>query len=191
MYRFLLVCVVTSFASAGLRAQPPMPAAQPPEILTSYEGKLVALSPTTITIQKGNDPPVKFLLSDELARDQSPTKARKMAVPDNWSYRPCDVRIGDMIDILVQPKADRTLVCEAMLIQRRPGGRVPEAPKQKFDPKHPERSWAFIANAYQDEEEKGIPLPDCLIPPWEKERRAPMPRPVRPVAPAPREKIKP
>lgn len=179
---FTVACITVS----DLHAQPQVPPAKP-EVPDSFEGKLVALSPTTISIQKGNDPPVKFLLSDVLASNRSPTKARWHAVPDEWSYRPCDLRIGDMVDILGQPTADGKPVCEAILIQRRPGGRVPEAPKQKFDPKHPERSWAFCANAYQDEEEKGIALPDCLIPPWEKARRAPMPREVRPVAPMPRE----
>lgn len=52
-------------------------------------------------------------------------------------------------------------VCWAICIERRPGGRVPEAPGQEPDDnnKHHE-----CMNAHQDWEERGIPLPDKYNP---------------------------
>jgi len=77
--------------------------------------------------------------------------------PDQYprTYRLSDVAVGDTIHICC-PELNGELRCETICIHRRPGGRVPPCPGEKPDTY---LKWHERANAYQDFEEKGIPLP--------------------------------
>lgn len=77
------------------------------------------------------------------------------------SYRLSDVKVGDKVTLTIQV-IDGRYTCTNITINRRPGGRVPLAPLDDLpndDSHHDER-----ANAYQDLEERGIPLPDKYDP---------------------------
>lgn len=163
--------VLLALSSTEARGQPPG-IMQIPE---HHEGKVTALSETIIRIQKGDEEGITFTFSAVLVANQIPKVARDRTVSSHETYRPCDVRVGDIVEI-VRNRKDGVDICESILILRRPGGRVPQAPGQKHDPENPQWSWHFVANAQQDLEEKGIPLPDCLIPPWKKKAVAPPPR---------------
>ena len=74
---------------------------------------------------------------------------------DPAAYRLADVKVGDLVRISC-PELNGELRCETICIHRRPGGRVPPCPGEKPDTY---LKWHERANAYQDFEEKGIPLP--------------------------------
>lgn len=111
-----------------------------------------------------------------------------------FTYRPADVRVGDEVSIRCRPVGDED-VCRAICIRRRPGGRVPVAPGQQPEDRDPYHEGA---QAYQDYEELGVPLPERYDPAaiaragqvMEAERRArhrtaPPPREAKPKPPAP------
>lgn len=97
-------------------------------------------------------------------------------------YKLADVTVGDYVGIDYD-RIDGVDVCYAVGIRRRPGGRIPPGhyPPDLKDPPH-ER-----AQAYQDFEEQGIPLPAKYqpVPPLLAPRVpvAPMPRAVKPLVP--------
>ncbi|MBX9627779.1 MAG: hypothetical protein K2X82_28535 [Gemmataceae bacterium] len=76
------------------------------------------------------------------------------------TYRLADVRVGDEVTLWLQRDGPEG-VCRAVQIERRPGGRVPPAPGERPDDPDPYHAWV---NAYQDWEERGIPLPDKYDP---------------------------
>ena len=71
------------------------------------------------------------------------------------TYRLVDVKVGDRVEICCL-ELNGELRCETIRIDRRPGGRVPPCPDKN---PHSDWKWHERANAYQDLEEKGIPLP--------------------------------
>jgi hypothetical protein len=99
------------------------------------------------------------------------------------SFRRADVQIGDEVSIrLSRERIDG--LCYEISIQRRPGGRVPEPPVKSENPRIP--PFHERMNAYQDFEEKGIPIPDkyqVLVPAARKAL------PPIPPAPPPRLKV--
>jgi hypothetical protein len=70
-------------------------------------------------------------------------------------YRLSDVKVGDKVSFDWR-RVGQVYEINALCIYRRPGGRVPASPGEKPGEKNP---WHERANAYQDLEEKGIPLP--------------------------------
>lgn len=164
--------------------------------ITEYGGRVIALTAKSITIDKGAHweecipvdangqaqmdkktkrwypapPPRTFPVSPDLA-------AGKMLDFRHDSYRPSDVRVGDGVRVWCEPVKGVT-TCLVISIMSRPGGRVPESPNARLWPNHP-RPHHAVMNAYADRDERGIPLPDWLIPEWD--------RPTTPVAPPPRE----
>jgi hypothetical protein len=70
-------------------------------------------------------------------------------------YRVKDVKVGDVVAVTFD-RINQVEACNSISIRRRPGGRVPPSPVEDPDDiyHHHERM-----NAYQDLEEKGIPLP--------------------------------
>ena len=76
-----------------------------------------------------------------------------------YSYRWSDVKVGDRVDIRFE-RVDGKFQCTAIAIRRRPGGRIPpgHVPDLRDPPYHE------YAQALQDREEKGIPLPDKFKP---------------------------
>lgn len=73
-----------------------------------------------------------------------------------FSYRVQDVKVGDEVGILFQRDEELPRLCEAIMIIRRPGGRIPRAPNQGENDRytHHERM-----QAQQDWEELGIHPP--------------------------------
>lgn len=108
--------------------------------------------------------------------------------PNDDQYVPQDVRVGDRVAIRYADDGTR-ITCYQIVIQRRPGGRVPPG----FDPTLSYSPHSELMNAYQDWEEKGIAIPakyrgtgrlDYLDPPYPP--YAPMPRKAVPRAEAPK-----
>jgi hypothetical protein len=137
-------------------------------------------------------PPKRFPVSTGLASGGPPGgfPSRPFNPPytGSYTYRMADVRVGDRVAIEYY-RVDGVDICAAIRIERRPDGRVPPAPGDEppanlradlyhlYYPRHHER-----CNAYQDWEEKGIPLPAAIA------TAGPfLEPPYPPVAPAPRE----
>ena len=100
-------------------------------------------------------PPLTFH-ADKVFADRGFSKA--LGAP--YSYRWSDVKIGDRVDIRFE-RVDGKFQCTAIAIRRRPGGRIPpgHVPDLRDPPYHE------YAQALQDFEEKGIPLPAKYLPP--------------------------
>jgi hypothetical protein len=143
-------------------------------------------------IQRQDQPARRFPVTDLLAGGGFP----RDVLPQN-TYRPADVRVGDEVHIRCK-LVGGVDTCYAICIDRRPGGRVPPAPGEPADDPKP---WHEYANACQDYEELGVPLPEKYRPSTPEEdaererqfmewynaryRTAPPPREVRPKPPGP------
>jgi hypothetical protein len=92
-----------------------------------------------------------------------------------------DLEVGDVVDVITHSAPDGEEWTAAIIIFRRPGGKIPPMPADAagFRSGTPERN-----QAEQDWEEKGIPIPKKFLNP---QGRAPWTNPpYPPVAPAPR-----
>lgn len=105
-------------------------------------------------LKLADQPERKFLAVGPLAEGGY----KKTETPAN-TYRLADVRVGDRVKVSgIRRGAGE--YAETVMIRRRPGGRVPEAPGEATAPLpdwHPR--WHERMNAEQDLEERGIPLP--------------------------------
>jgi hypothetical protein len=75
-------------------------------------------------------------------------------------YRLSDVKVGDKV-FFDWWRFEGVDYVHYVKIDRRPGGKVPPSPAEKPDEKNP---WHEKANAYQELEEKGTPLPEKFRP---------------------------
>jgi hypothetical protein len=104
------------------------------------------------------------------------------------SHRFSDLQRNDVIEAVYFQWDDR-MVCSQILICRRPGGKIPPIAEDLGDGFRSPSSdpWHERMQAYQDWEEKGIPIPDKYCPPGELSRPfpdiAPRPREHRPAKP--------
>ena len=127
----------------------PEPGLRSPIKGSFFKGTVTELTRDRIAIQLPNGKIQQFpvgmvLRSGRYYENESPS-----------TYRLADVKIGDRVDIACL-ELNGELQCETICIHRRPGGRVPPCPDEKPDTY---LKWHERANAYQDFEEKGIPLP--------------------------------
>jgi hypothetical protein len=120
-----------------------------------YSGMVVRKTEKTILVQKRGQAPREFLLSESLAAGGVPAEA---AGGDRYSIR--DVLVGDLVVVTYGTFAQGS-VCQSVSIHRRPGSRVPPADD---DSPHAQNRWHDLANAQQDLEEKGTPLPQKCLP---------------------------
>ena len=141
-------------------------------IVTDVTGRTMAIAHQGTRIQFYNaagqkiggevippQPPVAFQAGNILA-DGGFSEA--LMAP--YSYRWSDVKVGDRVSIRFE-KVGGARNCTAIRIERRPGGRVPAAQLKEQDPFHKGiPQWHELANALQDFEEKGIPLPEKYRP---------------------------
>jgi len=106
------------------------------------------------------------------------------------SYLPAHLQVGDIV-ILDFQRDDGKDRCTSIMICKRPGGRVPPSPNfesDKFQAKLCGYRYHEYANAKQDLEERGIPLPERFkpkpvpqVPSLEENERASKPMPVKPI----------
>ena len=137
---------------------------------------MVTLTDKVIILQLPDDTQRSFPLSPDLAAGKLPSGAGF-----GERYTIGDLQLGDIITVKYDtlPTAD---LCQKVRIERRPGGMIP--------PEHDEKDglplrWHELANALQQQEENGTPLPEKFrpkpTPPWGQ------PKSQLPVAPMPRE----
>lgn len=124
--------------------------------MTRDELSVTTAAGQVVTIRRSDLPPRKFRASAVLAGGGVPNDA-----DDCRAYRLADVRVGDEVSIEGR-KVDGVWECLSICIDRRPGGWVPPSASAGKTPPHPWHEWA---NAMQDWEEKGIPLPEKFNPP--------------------------
>jgi hypothetical protein len=96
------------------------------------------------------------------------------------TYRVCDVKVGDVVSLDTAITFDGEERLTRISILRRPKGKIPPEPGELF----PDRLGVHLQNqAYQDWEEKGVPIPKKYL----SKGRAPWTNPpYPPVAPMPR-----
>jgi len=127
----------------------PEPGLRSPSNGESFRGTVTELTRETITLHLVTGKLRLFPLGMVLKSGQYYEGEH----PDR--YRLADVKVGDQVTISCL-ELNGELRCETICIRRRPGGRVPPCPDEKPDTY---LKWHERANAYQDFEEKGIPLP--------------------------------
>jgi hypothetical protein len=168
MARFALACMAVVYAALPVPAQDPggglgRAAPVPPDHFggLSSGGVVVAVGKDSITIDGGctidgnNRPRTTYPVSAVLAAGGVDRNGIASEV-----YRLSDVRVGDKVDLFGH-RVNGICTCTRISIRRRPGGRVP--------PSQDSETWARFryheyANALQDFEEKGIPVPDRFKP---------------------------
>jgi hypothetical protein len=114
-----------------------------------FRGNVTELTQDTITLRLHTDEIRKFPIGSIL-RSGKYWEGEQPA-----TYRFADVKVGDQV-LMYCLELNRELRCETICIRRRPGGRVPPCPGERPGCTRP---WHEYANAMQDFEEKGIPLP--------------------------------
>ena len=150
------------------------------------EGQLVRRSGTVVDVNATSFS-VRFKDGNDV-RVLYPTPAvlgtgRPMTPDETTTYELPDVRVGDVVDVVFVPRDGRN-VCHQIVIYRRPGGKIPpyksDLPRGNLPGNI--NPWHARMQAYQDWEEKGIPIPDKHLPVHPAELSHPLP----PVAPKPR-----
>lgn len=124
---------------------------------TVYVGEVMAVTKDSVTI-RGRDECDKdgpavirtFKAAKHLSKGEEDPRETS-----NSNYRLIDVKIGDLVITKLREDGDDDL-CLTISIRRRPGGMVPPAPFEKADVQH---KYHIDANAYQEHEERGVPLP--------------------------------
>lgn len=127
-----------------------------------YHGRVVAIDDKSITIIQDDSPARKFAWSKTLANGGIGTGfvddegLVRVGHPGRGCYfRASDVLFGDIVKIHYSI-VDGVETCDDISINSRPKGRVPPSPEAT----KPIHNWHVEqANAFQDWEEKGIPLP--------------------------------
>jgi len=120
-----------------------------------YSGMVLRKTEKGILVQKRGQAPREFLLSESLAAGGVPAGA---SAGDRYSIG--DVLIGDLV-VVTYGTLPQGNVCHAVSIHRRPGGRVPPADD---DRPYAANRWHDLANARQQLEEKGTPVPRQFLP---------------------------
>jgi hypothetical protein len=121
-----------------------------------FRGVVTAVSRSEITIRgtEGRGDAERVRVFPIVPGLTNATKMPPGGLMDDTIYLPTDVKVGDMVRIRFVGDGVVT-ACERITIWRRPGGRVPPGYCTGQTIRHHEQM-----NAYQDLEEKGIPLPE-------------------------------
>jgi hypothetical protein len=118
-------------------------------------GSVTGVTREVISLRLGNGAEVTYRFTPDLAGARVPPGSRDR----DDRYLPADVKVNDKV--LVDYVTDgKVVACEGISILRRPGGRVPPGYAPHCHPRSHD-----VMNAYQDHEEKGIPLPGWARPP--------------------------
>lgn len=141
-----------------------------PKTLGEYEGVVLAVDQNSIT-QKvlfeypngspvprpPGEPPRVFKFTSALAAGGGPVSPAPVLYPISSprNYTRDHVQVGDIVQLACQVYKGE-IECRSICIRRRPGGRVPCAPGDERIRQFP---YHERMNAFQDFEEKGIPLP--------------------------------
>ena len=141
------------------------------------DGTVLEVTKDSITLRPWDGgKPRQFVASARLAAGGP----RRSTVP---YHHLSDVKVGDYVEISLK-RSDGVDICDAIEIERRPGGKIPPA---QYPPNmtRPPAGWPHeTRQAHWDWEEKGIPIPAQFL----SDGRAPWTNPpYPPVAPMPRE----
>jgi hypothetical protein len=109
-------------------------------------------------IGTGEDKPCKIRLSGDLAKGIRPIPrvTDNVGRDEGFLYKIGELERGDIVRVKIDVVSG-TEICDCIRIERRPGGIIPQAtlyPRARFTPPN------VRFQAYQDYEEKGIPLPE-------------------------------
>jgi hypothetical protein len=136
---------------------------------------VTAVDKSSITLRgTGEKEPMRFPAGGVLVGE------RPISSYGGFGYPLADVRVGDIVCIETV-HIDGADICVEVIIYRRPGGKIPPWPGDDVPGvriRRHERN-----QAYQDWEEKGIPIPEKFRPVDPRSLAVPFP----PVAPMPRE----
>jgi hypothetical protein len=180
---------VRAEAPAELIQKKPRPV---PHTHTCYGGVVVALGADWVEIGAGWSGP----RSREMEPDFDNSKPVRLSTagtrpggdtgePERGGSRThllSDLKIGDRVHVEAGTTREGEQFCITIIIERRPGGRIPP----QFGDPWKQEPYAFHLSdqAYQDWEEKGVPIPAKYLDP---DGRAPWTNPpYPPVAPMPR-----
>lgn len=156
-----VVCAVAP-AAGGVEVAPPPRVAKPVRAVPAepvgwYRGDVVGIDARGVTIhgcehmQPGDEFVMRWFRIGPVLAGGGFDPAEMAPLTYQWS----EIRVGDRVQIRVQ-EDEANDICLAIGILRRPGGRVPPAPGQ--DPRD-ENQWHASANAHQDHDLLGLPLP--------------------------------
>lgn len=102
---------------------------------------------------------------------------------EQQTHRVSDLKVGDVVRIKVDFSRAGDNWTRELIIERRPGGKIPPQFGDPFAETHPHLAFHLQDQAYQDWEEKGVPIPVRYL----TDGRAPWTNPpYPPVAPQPR-----
>jgi hypothetical protein len=164
----LLIAFLTrpeTFGQSGVRFDPQDTAVKPKESPDfqwpprSVEGTVIDLTKDSVTIRTADQKAQAFRIGGDLA------DGTIAPVPSpNALHLFSDVKLGDKVEV-GYVRTDGELICREIGIHRRPGGRVPPAQDKGDLIRKPRFRFHELMNAYQDLEEKGIPIPPKFDPP--------------------------
>lgn len=126
----------------------------------TFSGQVTEITKSTISVRQNGKQPFRFRLSPSLAKGELPACDPEPgpvppARPEAYANVIADLQVGDMVDV----EFSRWDQCDAFLIYRRPGGKVPPVRGES----EPRESWVLrhheLMQMLQDREERGIPLP--------------------------------
>jgi hypothetical protein len=154
--------------------QPPVAKPNVEFVRYDYQGTVTEVTDKSITIQEPGFDPKRFPASGPLAGGKY---GQRLGYPS--MYRLADIRVGDKVDIFCE-RINGVYYCTHICILGRPGGKIPPSPGEPADIIY---KWHERRQAYQDWEEKGIPIPDKYHPGGPEAGIAPAPRELKPRIP--------
>jgi len=163
----LLIAFLTrpeGFGQSGVRFDPPDTAVKPKESPDFQwprfvQGTVIDLTKDSVTIRTADQQAQAFRIGEELADGKTAPAASPNAL-----HLFGDVKLRDKVEVWYL-RISGELVCREIGIHRRPGGRVPPAQDEVDLIRKPRFRFHELMNAYQDLEEKGIPIPSKFDPP--------------------------
>lgn len=124
-------------------------------------GQVTAVDRISLTLRSSGDERLRYFMVRHNLLEPRPAGFK-----GRTGYRLPDVKSGDVV-LLQYDRNNGSDTCIDIMIYRRPGGTVPPLPGE--DPKAPSHHHE-VMQAYQDWEEKGIPIPPEHVP-WTPELR--------------------
>jgi hypothetical protein len=170
---YLVYWFTTLLVGTGLQARPDdiarVPAPRPLE-RGCVTASILELDAASFTVQKPGEAPVRFGLSRTLAAGKASDNREAHGV-----HRFADLQVGDLVAVEYRFARGGPKICVELKIRKRPGGLIPPA---QDDPRAKHRYHEYM-NAYWDNKDRGIPMPEKFVMRMPKEdplEQAPPPR---------------